>query len=191
MLSLFSSIILRLSVLLGKNINNIFVISIIFMINLLNFLMLEISSDNIEGKGGLFDFNATLPLMALQFLVLMIILNITFYKPVTKVLDERDEYIRNSLTTASASLNKANELTTKYEEELTQARRKAQELIRSSQKDAQKNVLYKIKDTQIYIEVSVNEASQQLIIQKEKALKTLESQIDTLTDQIRNKLLEN
>ena len=47
-----------------------------------------------EQKGGLFDFNATLPLMALQILLLMVVLNLVFYTPVAKVLDERDEYIR-------------------------------------------------------------------------------------------------
>jgi len=35
-----------------------------------------------EGEGGLFDFNATLPLVALQFVVLMFALNIIFYAPI-------------------------------------------------------------------------------------------------------------
>ena len=39
-----------------------------------------------ESEGGLFDFNATLPLMALQFLLLMVLLNIIFYKPVARYL---------------------------------------------------------------------------------------------------------
>ena len=65
------------------------------MHNLLISLALQESSAD---QGGLFDFNATLPLMALQFLALTIILNIIYYKPLSRVLDERDEYIRNSLT---------------------------------------------------------------------------------------------
>jgi F0F1-type ATP synthase membrane subunit b/b' len=35
----------------------------------------------------------------------------------------------------------------------------------------------------------VKEASQQLSLQKEQALKTLESQVDILSEQIKNKLL--
>jgi len=42
-----------------------------------------------EGEGGLFDFNATLPLMALQFVLLTVVLTFIFYKPVSKVIDER------------------------------------------------------------------------------------------------------
>jgi F-type H+-transporting ATPase subunit b len=37
-------------------------------------------------EGGLFDFDATLPLMALQFLILVAVLNAVFYKPLTKAM---------------------------------------------------------------------------------------------------------
>lgn len=140
-------------------------------------------------EGGLFDFNATLPLMMLQFLVLMFILNILFYKPVTFILDERADYIRNSLTTASAYLVKANELTEKYEKALADSRKEAQDTIRNSQKEAQDIVANNIKEAQHDAEKLVKEASEQLNIQKEQALKTLEDQVDTLSDKIKAKLL--
>jgi F-type H+-transporting ATPase subunit b len=159
------------------------------MINLTLFLAIE--ETNTEIKGGLFDFNATLPLVGLHFLVFMLLLNIIFYKPVTKILDNRDEYIRNSLTTASTALNKADQLTLQYEQELSTARKKAQELIRLSQAEAQQVVLQNIKEAQSSAENLVNEASQQLITQKEQALKTLENQVEILSDQIQSKLLNN
>ena len=159
------------------------------MIELLSFNLAE--SLQVEARGGLFDFNATLPLMAAQFLVLMVILDNIFYKPVAKILDDRDEYIRNSLTTASVSLNKANELTLQYEQELADARKDAQELIRNSQKDAQEVVSIKIKTAQKDAEILIAEASQQLMLQKEQAIKTLENQVETLSDQIKVKLLNN
>lgn len=43
-----------------------------------------------EPNGGLFDLNATLPLMAIQILILMVVLNSVFYKPITNILDERN-----------------------------------------------------------------------------------------------------
>ncbi len=144
-----------------------------------------------ESEGGLFDFNATLPLMALQFLLLMVLLNIIFYKPVAKILDERNEYIRNSLTTASASLKKADELTIEYEHKLSNARKQAQELIRQSQKEAQKVVISRVKDAQKDAEMLIAEASKQLVLQKQEAMRTLENQVQTLSDQIKAKLLNN
>lgn len=144
-----------------------------------------------ESRGGLFDFNATLPLMALQFLALTVTLNFIFYKPVINVLDAREEYIRNSLTSASASLVKANELTKKYEFNLAESRKKAQEIIKNAQQEAQLVVSEKIKEAQKDAEKLLFDAYQELNIQKEQALKSLEIQVGILSEQIKEKLLEN
>ena len=142
-------------------------------------------------EGGLFDFNATLPLMMLQFLILMLLLNTIFYKPVTDILDQRSDYIRDSLTTASAYLLKANELTEQYEKALAESRKEAQKTILDSQKEAQNIVANKIKHAQQEAEYLVNEAYNQLNIQKEQVLKTLEDQVETLSDKIKLKVLNN
>nr|YP_009732135.1 ATP synthase CF0 B' chain subunit II [Gracilaria spinulosa]QHS70757.1 ATP synthase CF0 B' chain subunit II [Gracilaria spinulosa] len=154
-----------------------------------SFLLFQMLSTSTEG--GLFDFNATLPLMALQFFALTVALNFIFYKPVINVLDERDEYIRNSLTTASASLLKADELTKQYEQQLAESRKKAQDIIKVAQEQSQEIVAIKIKEAQLDAEKLVSEAYNQLNIQKESALRTLETQVDALSDMIKLKLLNN
>ena len=157
---------------------------------IINSLILSVVENNItEVEGGLFDFNATLPLMVLQFLLLTFMLNYLFYKPVTNILDERADYIRNSLTTASAYLLKADELTQNYEKALAESRKKAQNIIRESQQEAQSIVSVKIKQAQQEAQKLVDEASEQLNIQKEQALKTLEKQVDMLSNDIKSKLL--
>jgi F-type H+-transporting ATPase subunit b len=47
-------------------------------------------------KGGLFDLDATLPIIAVQFLLLVAVLNSLFYEPVTRVIDSRNDYIRTT-----------------------------------------------------------------------------------------------
>nr|YP_009393091.1 ATP synthase CF0 subunit II [Bostrychia moritziana]ARW61653.1 ATP synthase CF0 subunit II [Bostrychia moritziana] len=143
-----------------------------------------------ESKGGLFDFNATLPLMALQFLALTLILNILFYKPVTNILDNREEYIRNSLTSASASLMRANELTKQYELELAESRKNAQNIIKKAQEESQLVVSEKIKEAQQNAENLLLTAYNDLNVQKDQALKSLEVQVDTLSNKIQSKLLD-
>lgn len=155
-----------------------------------NLLLLLSQVSEIESKGGLFDFNATLPLMALQFLALTVILNIIFYKPVGNILDERDEYIRNSLTTASASLLKANELTQTYESELAESRKKAQNIIKIAQQEAQNIVSQNIQEAQKTAEQLLEDAYKDLNNQKEIALRTLEDKVDILSDKIQAKLLD-
>nr|UAD87807.1 ATP synthase CF0 subunit II [Gracilaria textorii] len=154
-----------------------------------SFLLFQMLSTSEEG--GLFDFNATLPLMALQFFALTVALNFIFYKPVINVLDERDEYIRNSLTTASAYLIKADELTKQYEYQLAESRKQAQDIIKVAQEQSQEIVAVKIKEAQLDAEKLVSEAYDQLSIQKESALRTLETQVDALSDMIKLKLLND
>ena len=158
------------------------------MTNLI-FLLAQEAASASEPEGGLFDFNATLPLMALQILLLMVVLNLVFYTPIAKVLDERDEYIRKNLTEASETLAKAEAITKQYEQDLSQERRESQLIIASAQKEAQEIVAMEIKQAQKDTEALVNEATQQLNTQKEKALLALEEQVNTLSEQIKNKLL--
>nr|QUE28681.1 AtpG [Porphyrostromium japonicum] len=141
------------------------------------------------GKGGLFDFNATLPLMVLQFLVLMTLLNTIFYKPVSQVLDDREEYVRSSLSKASDDLLQADKLVSQYEKDLANGRKSAQQIISKSKKEAQEIVVGRLQDAQKEAEALVLAASKQLNEQKKNALQTLESQVDVLSDQIKAKLL--
>jgi F-type H+-transporting ATPase subunit b len=81
------------------------------------------------GPGGLFDIGATLPLVALQFLVLMFILNSILYNPLITLMNQRNEYILDNLSKASEMLITAEELTTQYETELASTKKEAQQEI--------------------------------------------------------------
>jgi len=74
-------------------------------------LSILISSSEVSGPGGLFDINATLPLVAIQFILLMVILNIILYSPLLTIIEERKEYILSRLAEASGKLAQAKELT--------------------------------------------------------------------------------
>ena len=100
---------------------------------MVNFSIL-ISSSEVTGPGGLFDINATLPLVAIQFILLTFILNVILYSPLLTIIDERKEYILGNLAKASEILAQANELTAQYEQELDSVRSEAQLEITNSQK---------------------------------------------------------
>jgi len=99
-----------------------------------------------EGAGGLFDFNATLPLMAIQFILLTVALTFVFYKPVAKVLDDRETFINTNLTSASEKLLTADNLYKQYEEQLKTARLDAQSVIAKSEKEAKDAVAVEIEE---------------------------------------------
>ena len=63
-----------------------------------------------SGAGGLFDFNATLPLIAIQFVALMVILDNILYSPLLTVINEREEYIQLNLKKAAELIENANKI---------------------------------------------------------------------------------
>jgi F-type H+-transporting ATPase subunit b len=137
----------------------------------------------------MFDFDATLPLMAAQFLLLVVILNQVFYKPLTKSLDDRNDYIRSNNTEAQERLAKAQRLAKQYEKELADTRRQAQTVIATAQAEAQKAAAQELAEVQREVQAQLQQVQQELDQQKQAALHTLESQVGVLSQQILTKLL--
>ena len=142
-----------------------------------------------EASGGLFDFNATLPLMAIQFILLTVVLTFLFYKPVSKVIDERETYITGNLSQASEKLVKADELYKQYDEQLKTARLNAQGIIASSEKEAKDAVALEIGQARTDAANLIAQTNKELEAQKSLALEKLETQVDVLSQLIKEKLL--
>ena len=142
-----------------------------------------------EGAGGLFDFNATLPLMAIQFVLLMVVLTFIFYKPVSKVLDDRELYISGNLTQASEKLVKADELYKQYDEQLKTAKVTAQATIAQAEKEAKDSVALEIGQARTDAAKLIEQTNKELEAQKSTALAQLETQVDDLSQLIKEKLL--
>ncbi len=137
----------------------------------------------------MFDFDATLPLMAVQFLLLAAVLNAIFYKPLTKVIDDRANYIRTNEAEAKERLSKAEQLANQYEQQLSEARKQSQAIIESAQADAKKIAAQKIAEAEQEAQAQREEAQREIEQQKQQAMSSLEQQVDALTRQILEKLL--
>ena len=142
-----------------------------------------------EGAGGLFDFNATLPLMAIQFILLTVVLTFVFYKPVAKHLEERETLISTNLADASEKLLKADELYKQYDEQLKTARVNAQSVIADSEKEAKEIVASEISQARNDAAKLIQQTNKELEAQKSLALEKLETQVDELSQLIKEKLL--
>ena len=151
-------------------------------------LSILISSSETSGPGGLFDINATLPLVAIQFLLLMAILNVLLYSPLLTAITERNDFILNNLSKASDTLAKANELTAQYEQELNSVRKEAQLEIANSQKIHKEILDIELNISQKYIDILLESITNEFLNKKENILSNLGNEIQTLTIEIENKL---
>nr|QXV92846.1 CF0 subunit II of ATP synthase [Nitzschia anatoliensis] len=154
---------------------------------MINFSIL-ISSSDVSGPGGLFDLDATLPLVAIQFLLLMVILNIILYNPLLTIIEDRKEYILTNLSKASELLAEANQVTTQYEQELDNVRKEAQLEITNSQKIHKEILEVELNISQKYIDNLLDTITKDLLAKKEIALNSLDEIVQSLCSTIETKL---
>lgn len=140
-------------------------------------------------QGGLFDLDATLPLVAIQFLILVLILNATFYKPLGTAIDQRNDYVRKNQLDAQERLAKAEQMAKQYEQELAAARKRSQTIVAEAQADAQKIAAEKMAEAQREAQAQREQAFQEIEQQKQAAMVSLQQQVDALSRQILEKLL--
>ena len=124
-------------------------------------------------EGGLFDINATLPLMAIQVVALTYILNTLFFKPVGNVVERREAFVSNNIMEAKNKLSEVEKLEADLLSQLQSARSKAQKIVSEAENESDK--LYKEA-----LELATNEAN----ASKEKARLEIENQTSLARDQL-------
>ena len=126
-------------------------------------------------EGGLFDINATLPLMAIQVVALTYILNSLFFKPVGNIVEKREKFVSNNITEAKNKLSEVEKLEADLLGQLQSARSEAQKIVSEAENESDK--LYKEA-----LELANSEANSS----KEKARLEIESQTSSAREQLFN-----
>ena len=140
-------------------------------------------------EGGLFDLDATLPLMALQVVLLTFILNALFFRPVGKAVEEREGYINTSRAEAKSKLAQAERLEADLKAQLKSARQEAQTLVLTAEQDMDRLYRAALGEATAAANASREEARRQIDAERDKAKAQLEQQATVLSDQIVSRLL--
>ena len=154
---------------------------------MINFSIL-ISLSEVEGPGGLFDINATLPLVAIQFILLMVLLNVILYSPLLTIIEERKEYVLSNLAEASEKLAQAKELITQYDQDIETATKEANLEVTNSQNIHKEILDLELNISQKYIDNLLEVISNDLTNQKETALNNLDTIVQSLCIEVERKL---
>ncbi len=140
-------------------------------------------------EGGLFDFDATLPLMAAQVVLLTFILNALFFKPVGRVVEEREDYVLTSQTEAKQKLAEVEKLEADLRNQLKEARKSAQTVITEAEEDSERLYKEALALANSEANASKENARREIDSQRESALTKLKSDADKLGDLIVQRLL--
>ena len=140
-------------------------------------------------EGGLFDLDATLPLMALQVVLLTFLLNSLFFRPVGKIVEEREGYISTSLADAKQKLAQIERLESDLTEQLREARQSAQSAILEAEQEVDKLYREAIATAEAEANRTREQARREIEAQREEAQSQLMSKVDQLSAQIIKRLL--
>ena len=140
-------------------------------------------------EGGLFDINATLPLMAIQVVVLTYLLNSLFFKPVGKVVEKREEFVRGNITEAKKKLAEIETLEAELQNQLLEARSEAAQIVNEAEKDSDKLYQEAIELANSEANASKENARLEIENQTSSAREQLSKQAENLSELIVNRLI--
>ena len=140
-------------------------------------------------EGGLFDLDATLPLMAVQVVLLTFLLNSLFFRPVGKVVEEREGYIFTSLADAKQKLEQVQRLEADLTDQLRGARQAVQAAILEAEQEVDKLYREAIATTEAEANRTREKARREIEAQREQAQAQLMSKVDDFSAKIIQRLL--
>jgi F-type H+-transporting ATPase subunit b len=142
-----------------------------------------------EEKGKIFDFNLTLPIIAIEFLVLMVALDNIWFKPVASIMDKRDQDIREKLLGVRDNSGEIQKLQDEAEAIIKAARAETTAALNETKKQTAAQLEENLKESKARIEAELADALGKLEEQKEETMRGLDKQVQALSDEIISKVI--
>ncbi|XP_065850603.1 ATP synthase subunit b', chloroplastic [Euphorbia lathyris] len=140
-------------------------------------------------KAALFDFDLTLPIMMAQFLLLMVALDKLYYSPLGNFMDQRDASIKEKLGSVKDTSTEVKQLEEQAVAIMRAARAEISAALNKMKKETQAELEEKLAAEKKKIEAELEEALGNLEKQKEETIKSLDSQIAALSEDIVKKVI--
>lgn len=142
-----------------------------------------------EAAGKLFDFNATLPVMAGQFLLLMVFLDKFWFSPVGKVLDERDALIRSKLGSVKDNTTDVDKYAIEAQAILKAARAEVTTMVNSKKNAKQSELDKQYDDAKGKIQREVDSSIAAMEKESQAMLAKLDSQVEKISGEVLRRVL--
>ena len=139
--------------------------------------------------GKIFDFNLTGPLMAAQFLLLMVFLEKSWFTPVGKLLDDRDSQLREKLAIVKDNSGEVTKLQAEAEKIIGEARSAAQKQVAEAKAAVSAEAAKELATAKAKVDGELARALAALEAEKDAALKGLDAQVTKLSQEILTRVL--
>ncbi|MBQ9078995.1 MAG: F0F1 ATP synthase subunit B [Ruminococcus sp.] len=126
---------------------------------------------------------------AVNFILLFILLKIFLFKPVNKIMDERTRTIQDDLDAAKKSKEEAEALKKEYEDNISDAKQKAQEIIMKAHEDAESEKSAILKKSQEEADQIISDANKTIENERKRVLAQAQTQIADLAIEAASKII--
>ncbi|MBR6968241.1 MAG: F0F1 ATP synthase subunit B [Ruminococcus sp.] len=124
-----------------------------------------------------------------NLVILFILLRIFLFKPINKIKADRTRTIQNDLDSAEKAKAEAEELRQQYEDSISEAKEKANNIIMKAHEDAESERAAIIKKSQEEAEKIVSEADKTIENERKRVLRQAQSQIADLAIEAASKII--
>ncbi|MEW6425125.1 MAG: F0F1 ATP synthase subunit B [Bacillota bacterium] len=135
------------------------------------------------------EFNATLLAQIFHFVVLLIFLRVVAYKPIAKLLKDRQEYIANNVAAAEEERAQAEKLKQQYLADLQKAREEAQGILAQATRAAELQAQEIIAAAREEADRVKESALADIQREREKAVRELRDQVAALSVLVAGKII--
>lgn len=124
-----------------------------------------------------------------NLVILFILLRIFLFKPINKIKADRTRTIQNDLDSAEKAKAEAEELRQQYEDSISEAKEKANNIVMKAHEDAESERAAIIKKSQEEAEKIVSEADKTIENERKRVLRQAQSQIADLAIEAASKII--
>lgn len=124
-----------------------------------------------------------------NLILLFILLKIFLFKPIGKIMDERTRAIQDDIDSAKKSKEEAEALKKEYNESISEAKEKAQEIIMKAHEDAESEKSVILKKSQEEADQLIIDANKTIENERRRVLSQAQTQIADLAIEAASKII--
>jgi len=135
-------------------------------------------------------FNATILAQMVHFILLLILLRLVAYKPILRILEERQKYIAANIEAAEQQRLEAERIREQFEAEMRRAREKADEIIQQATRAGEEQARQIIAQAREEATRLKESALQEIQMERERAMAELKEQVANLSVLVAGRILK-
>jgi F-type H+-transporting ATPase subunit b len=136
------------------------------------------------------DFNISFLVMAINFFVLLLVMNSILFKPLLKIFKERESTVKGDLNAAKEMNNRREESIARLNRELAETRSKAKETFETLRNEGLQRQKEVLTSAEAEASAILDKARSDIRAEVERARQTLRTEIDKFSDEIVRKLVK-